>query len=98
MMAGEGGESVSGGRGPAGMAEGGPAAGASQRRDEAVDARPRVWVEVEQRLFWRVDVTDWIEDGDDTPEALLNLARAKLDYHEYQVGEETESVGYGWAP
>lgn len=59
----------------------------------------RSWVEVEQRLFWRVDVTDFLDDPDD-PSArerdLREIARGVLDYKQYQIGDGVECDGYGW--
>lgn len=58
----------------------------------------RRWIEVEQRLYWRVDVTDWLEPGDEskTDGELWQMARDKLDYHECQNGDEVECIGYDW--
>ncbi len=63
---------------------------------QSVAASERTVVSLEQRVFWGVDVTDWLEGGE-TPDQLQELARNKLDYHEHQVGEQVECTGWGWA-
>lgn len=72
MMAGEGGEGVGKGRGPAGMAEGGPAAGASQRRDEAEDvALPRLFADLTISLA--ADIAKEMGDPVISPELSIEL-------------------------
>ncbi|HWF25220.1 MAG TPA: hypothetical protein VG275_07225 [Solirubrobacteraceae bacterium] len=65
--------------------------------EQSNGTKERVWVDIEQRVFWRIDITDWLDPGEVAEECdRERIARGVLDYHECQIGTEVECTGWGW--